>query len=248
MDAQASEATSERLAAVQGERDNACARAETLEASLEAATQEAGADAAAAAAAAAATAADVDAAATTASERATQERGAELEEVRRQADSALERVQVRAWFGVRRTAVLEWIVGETGALVFCVCLSVGLSVCYLPGLQCNVAAVSVVWLMLLTTGEVASRPFVVCISHRSLSFFYFIIPVLQESTTLIEKGVAFESKGAKLVMLAGYSCTVRHWPFVKVSHRSRYVLCCAHLPLLCRSRFCCFSFPAWGID
>lgn len=66
-------AASERVAAAEEERDSACARADSLKASL------AAAEAAAAAA-----------------EQATQERVAELEETKREAASAKDREQVRA--------------------------------------------------------------------------------------------------------------------------------------------------------
>lgn len=96
--AQASEATSESLAVVQEERDNAYTRVESLEIALEEAKQEAGDNASAGSAtatAAAAAAADAQAAA----ERAMRERETELEEVRREAASALEQEQVLALFG-----------------------------------------------------------------------------------------------------------------------------------------------------
>lgn len=71
------------MAVAEEEREGACARVETLEASL------AAAEAAAAAA-----------------EHATQEREAELEEVKREAAAALEREQVRGWGGKLRRVVV----------------------------------------------------------------------------------------------------------------------------------------------
>lgn len=83
-------AASERAAAAEEKRDSSCARAEALEASL------AAAEAAAAAA-----------------ERATREREAELEEVRREAARTVEREQVRARV-VSETACLNHSVLAVG--------------------------------------------------------------------------------------------------------------------------------------